>query len=188
MIGELPTRLDVNGKSYAIRTDMKDVLKILQAFGDPELKDEEKVYICLVILYRDFDEMPQSDYEAAYKAAAEFIDCGLHSGTDKGRPTPRTMDWEQDAPILFPAINRVAGCEVRSIPHLHWWTFMGYFMEIHDGTFAQVMALRSKKAKGKKLEKWEREFWGANKDLCVLKVKRSAEEQAEIDRLNKLLE
>ena len=45
MIGELPTRLDVNGKSYAIRTDMKDVLKILQAFGDPELKDEEKVYL-----------------------------------------------------------------------------------------------------------------------------------------------
>ena len=50
------------------------------------------------------------------------------------------------------------------------------------------MALRSKKAKGKALEKWEREFWAANKDLCVLKVKRSAAEQAEIDRLNKLLE
>ena len=89
MIGELPTRLDVNGESYAIRTDMKDVLKILQAFNDPELKDEEKVYICLVILDRDFDEMPQSDYEAAYKAAAEFIDCGLHSDADKKRPTPR---------------------------------------------------------------------------------------------------
>ena len=169
MIGELPARLDVNGKSYAIRTDMKDVLKILQAFGDPELKDEEKVYICLVILYRDFDEMPQSDYEAAYKAAAEFIDCGLHSGADKGRPTPRTMDWEQDAPILFPAINRVAGCEVRNIPHLHWWTFMGYFMEIHDGTFAQVMALRSKKAKGKKLEKWEREYYDENRELIDFK-------------------
>ena len=65
---------------------------------------------------------------------------------------------------------------------------MGYFMEIHDGVFAQVMSLRAKKAKGKKLEKWEREFWAANKDLCVLKVKRSKEEQEEIDRLNKLLD
>lgn len=50
------------------------------------------------------------------------------------------------------------------------------------------MTLRAKKAKGKKLEKWEREFWFSNKDLCVLKVKRSKEEQEEIDRLNKLLD
>lgn len=187
MIGELPTQLQVNGTSYAIRTDMQDILKILQAFTDPELENEEKVYICLFIIYRDFDKMPQSDYSAAYQAAADFMDCGVHTGGTKDRPSVRTMDWEQDAPLIFPAINKVAGCEVRSIPHLHWWTFMGYFMEIHDGVFAQVMSLRAKKAKGKKLEKWEREFWAANKDLCVLKVKRSKEEQEEIDRLNKLL-
>lgn len=188
MIGELPTRLEVNGKSYAIRTNMRDVLKILQAFGDPELENEEKVYICLFILYRDFDEMPQDDYAAAYQAAMDFIDCGLKTGASKGRPPVRTMDWEQDAPLLFPAINKVAWREVRSLPYLHWWTFMGYYMEINDGIFAQVMSLRSKKAKGKKLEKWEREFWAANKDICVLKEKLSKEEQEEIDRLNKMLD
>lgn len=188
MIGELPTRLDVNGKSYAIRTDMQDILKILQAFNDPELENEEKVYICLFILYRDFDQMPQDDYSAAYKAAVDFMDCGVHTGSGQNRPSVRTMDWEQDAPLIFPAVNKVAGREVRSIPHLHWWTFMGYFMEIHDGIFSQVMTLRAKKAKGKKLEKWEREFWAANKDICILKERLSKEEQDELDRLNKLLE
>ena len=181
MIGELPARLDVNGKSYAIRTDMKDVLKILQAFGDPELKDEEKVYICLVILYRDFDEMPQSDYEAAYKAAAEFIDCGLHSGTDKGRPTPRTMDWKQDAPILFPAINRVAGCEVRSIPHLHWWTFISAYYEIGDCFFAQIVRIRNLKAKGKPLDKTDQQLYRENRELVDLKTNFTAAEDAVIN-------
>lgn len=185
VIGELPTQLEVNGNWWDIRTDTQDVLKILQAFGDPELEEEEKLYVCLYILYKDFEEMPQSDYEAAYKAASEFLDCGMKS-TKKEQPSPRTMDWEQDAPILFPAINAVAGREVRSIPHLHWWTFMGYFMEIRDGVFAQVLALRSKKAKGKKLEKWEREFWNANKDLCVLKPRLSKEEQEERDRINEM--
>lgn len=184
MIGELPRSLEVNGHRYAIRTDTKAVLDILRAFGDPELSNEEKVYVCLYILYEDFDDMPQTDYEAAYQAAIGFLDCGLAA---KDGPTPRTMDWEQDAPILFPAINRVAGREVRSAKYLHWWTFMGYFMEIREGIFAEVLALRSKKAHGKKLEKWEREFWQKNKDICVLKPKLTAEEQAEKDRLNELL-
>lgn len=188
MISELPTRLEVSGRKYAIRTDFRDILKILQAFTDPELENEEKVYICLFILYRDFNSIPQSDYAAAYEAAAGFIDCGIHTGGEQKRSSARTMDWEQDAPIIFPAINKVAGCEVRSLSYLHWWTFMGYYMEIHDGVFSQVMALRSKKARGKKLEKWESEFWTANKSLCVLQEKLSKEEQEELDRINKLLD
>ena len=97
------------------------------------------------------------------------------------------MDWEQDEAILFPAINKVAGFEVRTAKHLHWWTFMGYYMEISDGVFSSVLNLRMKKAKGKKLEKAEREYWSANKDICNLRPKLTAAEQAEKDRLNALL-
>lgn len=184
MIGELPDRLDVNGNSYRIRTSAKAVLDILQALGDPELQNGEKVYICLYILYEDFASMPKADYEAAYRAAVNFLDCGMPG---KGGPSTRTMDWEQDAQLIFPAINHVAGCEVRALPYLHWWTFMGYFMEIQDSVFLRVMNLRHKKASGKKLEKWEQEFWRKNKDICVLKPKLTAAEQAEKERLNELL-
>ena len=64
---------------------------------------------------------------------------------------------------------------------------MGYFMEIREGVFSQVLSLRQKKQKHKKLEKWEQEFWGSNKDLCVLKPRLSKEEKEERDRLNALL-
>ena len=47
MIGELPKSLTVNGVEHPIRTDFRDVLKIVCAFNDPELEQEEKVYICL---------------------------------------------------------------------------------------------------------------------------------------------
>jgi len=97
------------------------------------------------------------------------------------------MDWEQDENILFPAINKVAGFETRSIEYLHWWTFLGYYMEISEGVFSHVLSIRMKKAKGKKLEKWEREFWSSNKSICVLREKISEEEKAERDRLNALL-
>lgn len=184
MIGKLPKSVCVNGVNYAIRSDFRDVLNILCAFNDPELENSEKVYICLCILYEDFDVIPNTDYEAAFKAAMEFIDHGVDSGNAK---SPRVMDWEQDEGIMFPAINKVAGFETRSADYLHWWTFMGYYMEISEGVFSNVLSLRLKKAQGKKLEKWEREYWSANKNICVLKPKLTAEEQAQKDKLNALL-
>lgn len=64
---------------------------------------------------------------------------------------------------------------------------MGYYMEISDGVFAQVLNLRLKRAKGKKLEKWEREYWISNRAICALRTKLSEEEQAEKDRIDALL-
>ena len=184
MIGELPRALEVHGVFYAIRTDFRDVLTIISAFNDPELDNPEKLYICLVILFEDFDDIPEAGYEEAYKQAVWFIDGGAEPSEKR---SPRTMDWEQDERLLFPAVNRVAGCEVRALEYLHWWTFLGYFMEIQEGTFSHILSLRQRKAKGKKLTKEEQEFWRQNKDLCVLRPKITKEEREQRDRLNALL-
>lgn len=187
MIGTLPRQLTVNKRQYRIRTDFRDVLKIVCAFNDPELEDAEKVYVCLYILYMDFEEIPEEDFEAAFQAATAFIDHGTRTDGEQAKPPLRVMDWEQDESILFPAINKAAGFEVRTARYVHWWTFLGYYMEISEGVFANVLSLRLKKARGKKLEKWEREYWNSNKSVCVLQTKLSAVEQAEKDRLNLLL-
>lgn len=186
MIGSLPRAVEVNGEYYDIRTDFRDILNIIVAFNDPELTESEKVYVCLCILFEDFESIPHTDLEAAFRAALSFIDCGM--GDDgNAQKSPRVMDWEQDEAIIFPAVNKVAGFEIRAIEYLHWWTFMGYYMEISDGVFSQVLSMRSKKARGKPLEQWEREYWRANKHICVLTPKLSAEEQAAKDRLNAML-
>lgn len=186
MIGELPMALTVNGRDYPIRTDYRDILTIVIACNDPDLENIEKLFVCLYVLFEDFEDIPTEDYEEAYKAAMRFIDCGADPKEEKR--SARLMDWEQDERILFPAINSVAGYEVRAKDYIHWWTFMGYFMEIHEGIYSQVLSLRQKKSKNKKLEKWEREFWQSNKDLCVLKKKLSEEEKEERDRLNALID
>ncbi len=183
---ELPESLTVEGREYEIRTDYRDVLNILIAFRDPDMEEREKIYVCLFVLFVDFEELSAEDYDAAFEAASTFIDCG-REWKDSPRKSPRVMDWEQDGSLLFPAISKVAGREVRTVDYMHWWTFMGCYMEISDGVFSTILSLRQKRAKGKKLEKWEREFWEANKDICVLKKKISREEQEERDRLKALL-
>lgn len=183
MIFDLPSTLEFGGRSWDIATDYRDILRILTAFEDPDLPDEEKATICLYNLYVDFEEIPREQLQEAFDAALAFID---HGGADDNGG-PRTMDWTQDAPLIFPAVNRAAGFEVRSVDYMHWWTFLGYFMEIKDTVYATVLGLRQKKARGKKLEKSEQDFWKHNKSICVLRRRETEEELAEKERLRKLV-
>ena len=97
------------------------------------------------------------------------------------------MDWEQDAAIIIPAVNSVAGREIRLDPGIHWWTFFGWYMSIGDGLFASVLRIRSKKAKGKKLEKWEEEFYRENRHLIDLKQVETDEVRQEKENILKWL-
>ena len=183
MIYDLPKTVEFGGQTWDINSDFRDVLTVLSAFEDPDLKDIEKAYVCLYNMYPDFDMIPEDQFQAAYEAAMGFIDHG--NGKKHGR---RTIDWTQDADLMFPAVNAVAGYEVRSVEYLHWWTFMGLFMEIKESTYSTVLSLRNKKwVRHKKFEKWESEFWANNKDICEIKPKETDAEKAEKARLEAIL-
>lgn len=188
---ELPTSLEVGGKEYAIRTDYRVILDILAAMNDPEIfvpgmteeeKKMEQSMTMLQILYIDFDSMPPKDWQEAMKKAVDFIDCGI-KGDDK--PKPRSMDWEQDAPIIAPEISKIAGRDIR-IGKTHWWEFFGYYLGIGEGVFNTIVSIREKKRKGKKLEKWEQEFYRNNKSLVDLKIKKAERSEEEKEELRKL--
>lgn len=182
----LPDSLEVGGVTYPIETDYRNILIFLSACTDPDLTAAQKLEILLRRLYRKgYGQIPQEHIGEAILQAKWFVDCGRED--DDKRPAKKMMDWEQDEAILFPAVNKVAGIETRAVPYLHWWTFAGYFMEIEEGTFSTVLGIRQKKAKGKRLEKWEEEFYRNNKKLCDLKNRYTEEEQKEIDYWNKLL-
>ena len=186
MIGRLPVTLRAGGTEYPIETDYRNILPVLAACADPDYAPEEKIYIMLRRLYRDhLADIPDEWMEEAARQAKWFIVC-VQEEDDK-KPPVKLLDWEQDEPLIFPAVNKVAGMETRSALYIHGWTFMGYFMEIGEGTFSTVLGIRQKRAKKKKLEKWELEFYRSNRKLCDLKKRYTAEEQAEIDYWNKLL-
>ena len=54
------------------------------------------------------------------------------------------MDWQQDAPLIAAGIGRAAGQDVRTLPYLHWWSFLALFDAIGEGSFATVVAIRDK--------------------------------------------
>lgn len=183
MIGQLPRTLTVNGKEYNIRTDYRDCLTILSALTDRELSDSEKVIITIDILYKD--KVPNDDVLEAYNQAVWFLDCG--DTISKPMTHAPLFSFSQDEQMIFSAINKVAGKEIRAVEYMHFWTFIGLFNEIGEGTFATVLSIRNKKRKNKKLETWEKDFYKNNKELVDLKFELTDDEKAEQEEVNKLL-
>lgn len=182
---ELPTSLTIGDVGFAINTDFRTVLYVLSVMGDPEYEPDEQAAVCIQVMVRDWERLPAELYQQALEELVKFID-GPVVQEDRRRPRPRTMDWEQDAPLLIPAINRVLGQEVRALPYLHWWTFLGAYMEIGECLFTTVVGIRQKKAKGKKLEKAELEFLRENRALVTLQRKLTAAEREQKNELREL--
>lgn len=182
MIGLLPKSLNIDGKDYEINSEYRVALLIFQAYSDPELNDIEKSRVCIECLYKDIPK----DLNKALVKAMWFLDGG---NTPKSKQAPkRILDWEQDESIIFPAINKVAGKEVRSVDYMHWWTFLGMFGEIGDGLYSQVMNIRAKKAKHKKLDDSEKQFYREHKELIDLAYKPTTqEEQQDLDFINSII-
>ena len=188
---ELPTSVFANGHEYPIRTDYRAVGDLLTARSDRDMQgddERETNYIrCELIrqiMFENPDELLPEDAEEAFKAVSEFIDMGIEPSDKK---SPKVMDWEQDATLIIPAVNRVVGHEVRADKYMHWWTFLSAYMEIGECTFSHILSIRQKKATGKKLEKWEQEYIRNNKDIVLLKDKLTDEEKKEREEEAKFL-
>ena len=193
MIGALPETLTVGGVDYPIRTDYRNVLQVFEAFQDPELTQEEKWIVAIYLLFEGFscdDDVLEAaqdsfDLEEATKQISWFISAGQSEKQVLEQPT---YNWTQDEQMIFSAVNKVAGRETRELEYLHWWTFLGYFNEVGEGTFSFIVGIRNKLNKGKKLEKHEKEFLSHNKELVLMKKPLTKEEQEQEDAYKALLE
>ena len=181
----LPTKVTVDDLEFNIRErgDFRMVLDCFKALQDEELSEDYRVLASLLIFYNEFNDFDDlREYESILndlvKEMFEFINGGEETSPGAERDVA-LVDWEQDSQLVCAAINNVANQEIRSVEYMHWWTFLGAYMEIGEGLFSNIIHIRQKKAKGKKLEKWEQEFYKENKSLIDFqhKEKRSNEEK-----------
>lgn len=188
---ELPTTVLVNDTIYTIRNkgDYRMVLDCFQVLNDVELSETERIFACLIIFYEEFADLEsvlsisETDMRSLIDEAFLFFNCG---NKNVGAETPyKVIDWETDSQLISSAINKVAGQEVRALDYLHWWTFMGYFSSVGESSLSTVVGIRSKIAKGKKLEKYENEFRRDNPQYFNWDM-RTTKQKEEDELLNQL--
>lgn len=177
----LPSSAVIDGKEYKINADFRDVLEIIHYLTDSSRPDFIRWQIALGLFYVDI--IPEHHQQKAMEYLSQFISYG----STEAKPGPKLLDWDQDSQMIVADVNKVAGFEIRAVPFLHWWTFLSYFYGIGEGQLSNVVSIRNKKAKGKKLEKWEQEYYRENKSVIDIKPAETEETRAEKDDILKFL-
>lgn len=187
MIGVLPATVQIGGREYTLNTDYRVALTVFMAIADVELTNTNKANVMMYSLLQEADALPTQDYVEACEKLSWYLDGGEDYKKKEASKKP-VLDWEQDEQLIFSAINKVAGQEVRAVDYMHWWTFLGLFREIDEKSLiTTVIGIRQKKNSGKKLDKHEQEFYRKNKSMIDIKRRYNEAEQAELDEINRLL-
>lgn len=177
----LPKTAEFGGKVYSLSTDFRDVLEIISYMTDKKRTEYVRWRIAVGLFYEP--EVPEEHLEEAMQYLADFISYGAEAS----KPGPKLIDWQQDVHMIVSDVNKVAGQEIRALSYLHWWTFLSYFYGIGEGQLSNVVSIRKKKAKGKKLEKWEQEFYMDNKNVVDFKDSNAEEVKKEKEDIMKWL-
>lgn len=160
----LPTTLTVGGEEKPIRTDYRVALDIFLALTDPELDEYNRALEALDILY--IDEIEPRDWREALDKCMWYLRGGEEEREQK---SPQLISWEQDFQLIASPVSSVIGRDIRGIENLHWWTFLAAYMAIGDCYFAQVVHIRDMLARGRKMDKTDREFYRRNRDVIDIK-------------------
>ena len=171
-VWRLPMSADIGGVTYPINADFRDVLEIISILNDEDRPNFIRWQIAIGLFYDG--EIPLDSQQEAMEYLSRFIS---YESEDK-KQAPKLIDWDQDAQIIVGDVNKVAGKEIRAASFLHWWTFLSYFYSVGEGQLSTIVSIRSKKKKGKKLEKWEETYYRENRDKIDFKRKKTANDIA----------
>ena len=178
---KLPQSAVIGGIKYKINSDFRDVLEIIKYLTDVRKSEYSRWMIALALFYEE--EIPAEHQEEAAKFLSDFISYGV----PEDKPGPKLVDWDQDASLIVADVNKVAGKEIRAEEYLHWWTFLSYFYGVGEGQLSTVVGIRSKRAKGKKLDKWEQEYYRDNRKKVDFQTPDTPEKEEIKEYFNKWL-
>lgn len=166
---ELPTTVDIFDRTYNIRNqgDFRTILIINKTLYHPDFTQDEKYMAVLSLFYDGLDDVSDvlNEFETpellqeAIKQVMIFIACG-EDDTVGYKINYKLFDWEKDEKLIMASINPMLGQgqDIRTFKYLHWWTYISYFMGIKESPLSNVVSIRDKIIKHKKLEKYEQEF------------------------------
>lgn len=177
MTYDLPLAVEIDGQEHKIRNecDYRVVMDVIAALNDEDIDESYRVYVAMKIFFADFDKI--QNYAEAVKQMYAVISGG-EGDNEPNVKHPDIVDWEKDFKLIAAAVAPILGYDIRTPgKYTHWWTLTAAFMEIHEGTYSTVLSIRQKRAKGKQLEKWEREFVREHPNLTALPQRLTAEEK-----------
>ena len=179
---DLPKTAVIDGKSYDLHTDFRNILQIICWLEREDLPVFIRWQVALGLFYEG--SVPEESMPEAMEYLADFIRWGQENGT----PGPKLLDWQLDADLIIADVNKAAGTELRAMPYVHWWTFLGWFRAIGPGQLSTLVSVREAVQKGRKLEGWQKDYLKENRRRVLMTKPLTQDERQEKQRLEALLQ
>lgn len=178
---KFPTKINVNNKVLRINSDFRNCIKIIEAFEDDDLFDEEKYLILIRRLY--IDEVKEEDLEQAIIKGIKFLDLGEENENNEEN-VKRLYSFSKDDSYIYTGIRQSHNIDLNSIEYLHWWNFVYLFLDIgQDCMFNQLVYYRKRKNEGK-LTKDEKKVYISMRKILDLDYEEENEENEFMRQLN----
>jgi hypothetical protein len=144
LVDDLPETITTNNTEYRVRSHYKDCLRIMLAFEDSNLTNQEKTIVLLNGLYPVIPD----DIEQAIAQANWFLNGGQENKEET--TGPRVYSFSKDAAMIFAAFKQVHGIDLTTTD-LHWWQFLALFQAViaHENAFGSLVSLRYRLKTGK---------------------------------------
>ena len=173
---KFPTKIKVNNKILNINSDFRNCIKIIEAFEDEDLLDEEKYLILIKRLY--IDEVEDEDLQEAIIKGIKFLDLGEENKNNEEN-VKRLYSFTKDDNYIYTGIRQSHNIDLNSIEYLHWWNFVYLFLDIgQDCMFNQLVYYRKRKNEGK-LTKEERKVYISMRKILDLNYEEDDDENDE---------
>lgn len=179
---KFPTKIKVNNKILNINSDFRNCIKIIEAFEDEDLLDEEKYLILIKRLY--IDEVEDDCLQEAIIKGIKFLDLGEENKNNEEN-VKRLYSFTKDDNYIYTGIRQSHNIDLNSIDYLHWWNFVYLFLDIgQDCMFNQLIYYRKRKNEGK-LTKEERKVYISMRKILDLDYEEDDDEDDEfMQKLN----
>ena len=144
----LPDTVTVDGREYTIHTDFRDWIRFCEMLLDEELKEEEKIYIALMM----YKEEQPSNVQLALKGLTDFYlmsdevvtEEQTEEHTEEIEVAPKPIyDWTVDSAYIIGAFQKTYGIDLMNIEYMHWWRFKALFTSIIEFDLEERIGYRA---------------------------------------------
>ncbi len=148
IVDGLPTRVEINGRSYPFRQDFRCGILLTQLFEDETLREDGvgRVQIAVKLFSPPlWEAMEQGEVSLteAFEAVAAFYTCGKESKRQRSGRAQPIMDFSEDEERIIAAFRQVYGIDLCTAS-LHWWMFLALLQGLpEDCPFMGVVRLRN---------------------------------------------
>ena len=175
----LPTSVMINGVEYPIRSNFRTMIKFEELMQDPDVTDQDKVWLALRLFY---PEIPD-DKDRAVEQLLWFYRCDKRDNLyakkvkkRKAKKVNRIYDFELDDDYIYAAFMAQYHLDLHKVRYLHWWKFRAMFNSLSDDMqISKIMEYRA--AELDKVPKEKRSFYKRMKMLYALPLSRNEEER-----------